>query len=107
MALVKVIVPSYGYAHHLRDCVASVVSQEVVQTRVLIVDDCSPDDTEAAAAALVAADERVEYMKNPENLGLIGTANRAGSSGPPMATSRCCSRPTTCSRPARWGGRRG
>lgn len=76
MALVKVIVPSYGYAHHLRDCVASVISQEGVETRVLVVDDCSPDDTEAVAGALAAADGRVEYMKNPENLGLIGTANR-------------------------------
>jgi hypothetical protein len=76
MALVKVIVPSYGYAHHLRDCVASVVSQAGVETRVLIVDDCSPDDTAAVAAEIVAGDARVEYLKNPENLGLIGTANR-------------------------------
>jgi hypothetical protein len=71
---VDVIIPCYRYADVLEGCVASVLEQEGVDVRVLIIDDCSPDDTPAVASRL-AADPRVEYRRNPENLGLIGTAN--------------------------------
>jgi glycosyl transferase family 2 len=72
---VSVIVPSYNYGSLLRGCVDSVLAQEGVDVEVLIVDDCSPDDTQAVARALAAADPRVEYHCNEHNLGLIGTAN--------------------------------
>jgi len=39
---VSVIVPCYRYADLLEGCVASVLSQDGVDVRVLIVDDCSP-----------------------------------------------------------------
>jgi glycosyltransferase involved in cell wall biosynthesis len=74
-ALVKVIVPCYGYAELLEGCVASVLEQEGAEVRVLIVDDCSPDATDEVAARLSAADERVEARRNPTNLGLIASAN--------------------------------
>jgi hypothetical protein len=73
--VVKVIVPCYGYAHWLKGCVMSALDQPSVDVRVLIVDDCSPDDTPAVARALVARDERVQYRRNEQNLGLIGTVN--------------------------------
>jgi glycosyl transferase family 2 len=72
---VKVIVPCYDYAKYLEGCVESVLAQEGVDVRVLIVDDCSPDDTPAVAARLAARDERVEYRRHERNLGLIATAN--------------------------------
>jgi len=75
MPLVKVIVPCYGYAEHLGECVESVLGQEGVEARVLIVDDCSPDLTPQVAAELTAADERVEYRRHEQNMGLIATAN--------------------------------
>jgi glycosyltransferase involved in cell wall biosynthesis len=74
-ALVKVIVPCYRYGDLLKYCLASVTSQEGVDVRVLVVDDCSPDDTAAVASRLAAADERIEFRRNAENKGLIGTAN--------------------------------
>jgi hypothetical protein len=52
-----------------------VLAQEGVDVRVLVVDDCSPDDTAAVAGRLAAADARVEYRRNPQNKGLIATAN--------------------------------
>jgi hypothetical protein len=71
----SVIVPSYNYASVLEGCVASVLDQRGVDVRVLIVDDCSPDETHVVGRALAAGDDRVEYHRNEENLGLIGTAN--------------------------------
>ena len=56
--LVKVIVPCYGYADCLERCVESVLGQEGVDVRVLIIDDHSPDDTPAVARRLVRSDER-------------------------------------------------
>lgn len=73
--LVKVIVPCYGYAHLLEGCARSVLDQEGVELRLLVLDDCSPDDTAAVARRLEARDPRVEYRRNRENVGLIGTAN--------------------------------
>lgn len=71
---VSVIVPCYRYAHVLEGCVASVLAQEGVDIRVLILDDCSPDDTPAVAKRLAAANERVEYRRHPDNRGLSATA---------------------------------
>jgi len=76
MASVDVAIPCYKYAHHLPDCIESVLSQRGVEVRALIIDDQSPDNTEEVATALAAADPRVQYTKNPQNLGLVGTANR-------------------------------
>jgi glycosyltransferase involved in cell wall biosynthesis len=75
LPLVKVIVPCYGYAHLLEGCVRSVLDQDAVDVRVLIVDDVSPDDTPEVGQRLAAEDGRVSYRRNERNLGLIGTAN--------------------------------
>lgn len=74
-ALVKVIVPCYRYAELLEGCVESVLNQEGVEVRVLIVDDCSPDDTPTVGHRLAGGDERVEYRRHEQNVGLIATAN--------------------------------
>lgn len=73
--LVKVIVPCYDYAQHLDECVDSILSQEGVDARVLIIDDCSPDDTPAVARRIVQSDDRVEYRRHDENVGLISSVN--------------------------------
>lgn len=72
---VSVIVPCYRYAHVLEGCVASVLAQDGVDVRVLIIDDCSPDDTPAVAGRVANADAHVEYRRHAHNRGLIATAN--------------------------------
>lgn len=72
---VNVIVPCYRYAHYLEGCVASVLEQDGVEVRVLVIDDCSPDDTHDVAAQLVSRDARVQYRRHIVNQGLIATAN--------------------------------
>ena len=46
MSSVDVIVPCYRYAHFLRECVESILSQSIGNVRVLIIDDASPDKTD-------------------------------------------------------------
>ncbi len=74
-SLVKVIVPCYRYAELLGGCVDSVLGQDGVEVRVLVLDDCSPDETPAVARRLARGDERVEYRRHARNAGLIATAN--------------------------------
>ena len=61
MSSVDVIEPCYRSAHFLRKCVESMLSQQGVDVRVLILDDASPDSTSEVGAALASADERVTY----------------------------------------------
>jgi Glycosyl transferase family 2 len=75
MSSVSVIVPCFSYGHFLEGCVASVLAQEGVEVRVLILDDCSPDDTAAVGQRLANGDDRVEFRRHPSNTGLIATAN--------------------------------
>jgi glycosyltransferase involved in cell wall biosynthesis len=72
---VDVVIPCYRYAHYLRGCVDSVLSQDGVDVRVLIIDDCSPDDTTAVATALASEDRRVEFRRHEVNRGHIATYN--------------------------------
>lgn len=74
-ATVSVIVPCYNYGHFLDGCVASVLAQEGVQVRLLIIDDRSSDNSPEVARRLAAADERIELRCHTENVGLIATAN--------------------------------
>jgi glycosyltransferase involved in cell wall biosynthesis len=73
---VDVIVPCYNYGHLLEPCVRSVLSQEDVDVRVLIMDDASTDTTEQVGRRL-AMDRRVEYRRHEVNRGHIATYNEA------------------------------
>ncbi len=75
LSSVDVIVPCYNYAHFLRSCVNSILSQEGVDVRVLIIDDCSPDNTPQVSQELASLDPRVEYRRHPQNIGHIATYN--------------------------------
>ena len=72
---VSVVIPCYRYGRFLPDCVASILSQDGVDVRILIIDDASPDDSAQVAAALAASDERVSYRVHAENKGHIATYN--------------------------------
>jgi glycosyltransferase involved in cell wall biosynthesis len=74
MSSVDVFVPCYNYGRFLRECVESVLDQDGVEVRVLIIDDTSIDDTPEVGQAL-AADPRVEYRRHPVNRGHIATYN--------------------------------
>lgn len=72
---VDVVVPCYKYARYLADCVHSVLSQSDIAVRVLVIDDCSPDNTAEVGQALAASDHRVEFRRHAVNKGHITTYN--------------------------------
>lgn len=72
---VDVVIPSYNYAHCLERCVSSVLRQEGVDVRILIIDDASSDNTMDVGAKLADTDARITYRRHSQNRGLVGTAN--------------------------------
>jgi len=75
MTCVDVIVPCYRYGHYLKQCVDSVLNQRGVEVRVLVIDDCSPDNTAEIARSLSLADPRVTFRRHTVNQGHIATYN--------------------------------
>ncbi|MBK8508753.1 MAG: glycosyltransferase family 2 protein [Candidatus Competibacteraceae bacterium] len=72
---VDVVVPCYNYGRFLQDCIESVLTQSGVRVRILIIDDCSTDDTPEVGRQLVAQDSRVSYRRHEINCGHIATYN--------------------------------
>jgi glycosyltransferase involved in cell wall biosynthesis len=72
---VSVVVPCYKYGHFLPGCVESLLSQEGVDVRILIIDDASPDGSGDVAFALAESDPRIEARVHERNMGHIATYN--------------------------------
>jgi hypothetical protein len=72
---VTVVVPAYNYARYLRECATSVLTQRDVDVRLIVVDDCSTDETPQVSAALAASDPRVTVLRNEVNRGHIPSVN--------------------------------
>jgi glycosyltransferase involved in cell wall biosynthesis len=64
---VTVCVPTYNQVAYLRECLESVLSQEFVGFRVLVLDDCSTDGTQSFMSRL--QDTRIRYLRNGSNIG--------------------------------------
>ena len=75
MSSVSVIIPSYNYAHYLPACVDSALAESTPQLRVevLVIDDCSNDDTIVVGASLAASDSRIEFRRHDQNQGHLAT----------------------------------
>lgn len=73
--LVSVVMPTYNCGHFIRESIDSVLTQTYTNWELLIVDDCSSDNT----AELVKSfnDPRIHYQCNEHNFGAAITRNIA------------------------------
>lgn len=67
MLLISVIIPTYNRAQMVCDCVASVLATNYPELEVIVVDDCSPDDTGTKLKTRFGDDGRVRYLRNEQN----------------------------------------
>ena len=67
MADISAIIPTFNRAAMACDCVASVLAQEGITLEVIVVDDCSHDDTKTRIGERFGGDSRVKYIRNEKN----------------------------------------
>lgn len=73
--LVSIIMPSYNTAKFIGDSIESVLNQTYTNWELIIVDDCSTDDTDKIVNNF--KDSRIKYLKNKKNVGAALTRNKA------------------------------
>lgn len=73
--LVSIIMPSYNTAPYIRETIQSVLDQTYQNWELIIVDDCSTDNTDEVVASI--KDDRIRYLKNEKNSGAAVSRNRA------------------------------
>ena len=72
--LVTIIMPVYNAELYLRDAIESVLAQSYKKFIFMIINDGSTDQTEKII--LEYEDEKIQYISNEENLGIVKTLNK-------------------------------
>ena len=74
--LVSIIMPSYNTAKFISETIDSVLTQTYTNWELIIVDDCSTDNTDEVVKSFLS-DDRIKYIKNEKNSGAAFSRNRA------------------------------
>jgi glycosyltransferase involved in cell wall biosynthesis len=74
--LVSVGVPVHNGEQFLAEAVRSVLDQNYANLELIICDNASADATEAICRTIASGDNRVRYLRNPTNIGLLGNFRR-------------------------------
>ena len=74
--LVSVIMPSWNTAGFIAESIRSVIAQTYPDWELIIVDDCSTDNTDDVVKPFLS-DPRIRYFKNRKNCGAALTRNKA------------------------------
>lgn len=69
-----VLMPVYNGAIYLHESIKSILNQSYSTFDLLIINDCSTDNSEEVISLF--KDERIKYIRNERNLGLVGTLNK-------------------------------
>lgn len=73
---VSICIPAYNGKKYISAAIESAIRQTHENTEILVVDDCSTDDTSDIAAEYRRFDDRIRLIANTVNLGLVGNWNR-------------------------------
>ncbi len=73
--LVSIIMPSYNTVLYIEETIQSVLNQTYPNWELIIVDDCSTDNTDEVLEKI--KDPRIHYLKNEKNSGAAISRNKA------------------------------
>ncbi len=79
MPRISVIIPTYNRGDMVVRCVKSVLAADWDDLEVIVVDDCSPDDTRERIAAEFAAAKNIHYLRNERNSFQAVSRNRGAA----------------------------
>lgn len=74
---VSVIIPAYNAADSMHIALDSLLAQTHKNLEIIIVDDCSPDNTEEVVSKYIEKDPRIKYVKKEVNEGAYAARNTA------------------------------
>jgi len=66
---VSVVIPNYNHARYLAQRIDSVLNQSFQDFEILLLDDCSPDNSREILTAYAARDSRIQLVFNEQNSG--------------------------------------
>lgn len=75
--LISVIAPVYKVEKYLPDCMESLIHQTYQNLEIIMVDDCSPDESGAICDRYAMNDKRIKAFHRTENHGASGARNLA------------------------------
>ncbi len=75
--LVSVNVTTYNRAPLLRRCLDSILQQHYSNFEIIVVDDCSPDNTAEVMKDYCTSDNRIKYIRHEQNKGNAAARNTA------------------------------
>lgn len=75
--LVSIITPTFNSANFVEETIKSVLSQTYPNWEMIIVDDCSCDNTEEVVSQYVREDKRIKYIRLEKNSGAAVARNKA------------------------------
>ncbi|PMO99176.1 hypothetical protein BCS96_10270 [Vibrio breoganii] len=73
--LISVLIPVYNVAEFINEAIESIVNQTYRNIEVIIVDDCSTDNTFSICNMFAKMDKRVSLYRNEENVRISKTLN--------------------------------
>jgi glycosyltransferase involved in cell wall biosynthesis len=73
---IGIAIPNYNNGKYLRECIESILCQSYTNTEILVVDDCSTDDSIEILEEISSQQSNVSYIINEKNMGVSYTRNR-------------------------------
>ncbi len=74
---VSIITPVYNSEKYLKETIECVINQTYQNWEMILVDDCSKDNSQEIIEAFTKKDERIKYIKLKENSGAAVARNKA------------------------------
>ncbi|HEY3914360.1 MAG TPA: glycosyltransferase family 2 protein [Verrucomicrobiae bacterium] len=72
---ISVLIPTYNYARYLPEAIESVLAQDLQDFELLVVDDCSTDNTAEVVRPFCSRDARIRFSVNSSNVGMVNNWN--------------------------------
>jgi teichuronic acid biosynthesis glycosyltransferase TuaG len=72
---ISIITPTFNSSTYIKETIYSVISQSYTDWELLIIDDCSSDDTVEIVESFTLSDERIRLIKNQQNKGASFSRN--------------------------------
>lgn len=73
---VSVVVPAYNVGQHLDGCLKSIFKQKFKDFEVIVINDCSTDNTDEIITKYKNKYDNLKYIKNEVNLGVSASRNK-------------------------------